>query len=389
MSGSDASSSLRSLHVVFLCGEYPPAAPGGVGTFTQTLGRALVDAGHRVTVVGFERRAAVRFDDDRGVTVHRLPVGKIAPRAPWHARRLQRHLRELHGSAPIDVVEGAEGSHALAPGQGRRDPWIRLIRMHGGHHFFALAAGRAPAPWRSYLEKHSFRVAHRLCAVSHYVADQTRETLHLGNRPIEILPNPIDTRLIAPDAQDTTRGRVTFAGSLVEKKGVRQLVQAVPQVAQRVPEFHLEVYGRDTRTQGRSFRELLENLLPPEHRSRVTFHGPVEREELIEALRTAEVLTYPSHMEAMPLAWLEGMALGKAVLASRTGPGPEVIEHGVHGLLCDPYDPSSIAAGLIELLEDEQLRSRLGAAARRRVERHFSLETLLERNIAYYRSISD
>jgi glycosyltransferase involved in cell wall biosynthesis len=94
-------------------------------------------------------------------------------------------------------------------------------------------------------------------------------------------------------------------------------------------------------------------------------------------------------MEAMPLAWLEGIALGKPVLASSTGPGPEVIEDGVSGLLCDPHDPAEIAAGLIRLLSDRELRLRLGAAARQRAVQHFSLDMLLRRNLEFYRKLVD
>jgi glycosyltransferase involved in cell wall biosynthesis len=89
-------------------------------------------------------------------------------------------------------------------------------------------------------------------------------------------------------------------------------------------------------------------------------------------------------MEALPIAWVEGLAMGKAVVASETGPGPEVIEDGVSGLLCNPHDPDSIAAALLRVLNDAPLRARLGAAARQRAEQLFSLEKLVHDNIEYY-----
>ena len=89
----------------------------------------------------------------------------------------------------------------------------------------------------------------------------------------------------------------------------------------------------------------------------------------------------------MPLAWLEGLAAGKAVVASQTGPGPEVIEDGVTGLLCNPRDPDSIAAALIRVLKDPDLRRRLGSKAREDVKQRFELHMIVGKNEEYYRRL--
>ncbi|REJ80111.1 MAG: glycosyltransferase family 1 protein [Acidobacteria bacterium] len=386
----------RPLHVVYLCGEYPPAPHGGIGTFTRMLARRLVAAGQRVTVLGIEAgREHDAREDDEGVVVRRLAAARTRPRIPQHALRLRRALREIDAERPIDLIEGAENGHALAlPGSSTRsgpggdEPWSRVVRMHGGHRFFAEAEERDPALLRSWLERRSLRRADRLCAVSHYVAERTRALLDLGGRPIEVIPNPVDVERFRPSERPPVAGRVAFAGALVEKKGIRQLIQAAPRVAREIPDFHLVICGRDTRDRRGSFRALLEAETPEPLRERVEFRGAVPHDEIATVLASAEVLAYPSHMEAMPLAWLEGMALAKPVLASSTGPGPEVIEHEVSGLLCDPRDPTAIADGLIRLLRDAPLRQRLGEAARRRAVEHFSIEVLAERNLAYYREIA-
>ena len=122
-----------------------------------------------------------------------------------------------------------------------------------------------------------------------------------------------------------------FTGTVCEKKGIRQLVQAMPRILETVPHARLLVAGRDTidpETRD-SFTKRLRGLLPPRIAARVEFLGHVENDRLPELIARAEVCAYPSHMEAMPVAWLEGLASSKAVLASRTGPGPEVIEDGL------------------------------------------------------------
>jgi glycosyltransferase involved in cell wall biosynthesis len=126
-------------------------------------------------------------------------------------------------------------------------------------------------------------------------------------------------------------------------------------------------------------------MLIPEVAERVQFKGYVPRAKLPGILARAAVCVYPSHMEAMPVAWLEGLAMGRPVVASAAGPGPEIIEDGVCGLLCDPHDPSSIADCLLRVLTNRELQARLGAAGRKRVEECYSLDALVSRNVAFYR----
>ncbi len=77
----------------------------------------------------------------------------------------------------------------------------------------------------------------------------------------------------------------------------------------------------------------------------------------------------PSRSEGLPMALLEAMAYGMAVLATEVGGIPELIEPGEDGLLAPAEDPEALADGLRRLVPDDELRRRLGAAARARVER--------------------
>jgi glycosyltransferase involved in cell wall biosynthesis len=374
------------MHVCFLCNEYPPGQHGGIGSFTQTLGRRLAQQGCQVTVLGFYSVASVQHEDDQGVEVRRLPHTRLRGVSLWvHGLRLRRELCRLAAAGPLDVVDGPENAFAAVPPTA---PGCKIIRMNGGHHFFATTLNRQPALWRAWLERRSFAHADHLAAVSRFVAETTRRLLHLGNVPIEILPNPVDTEHFRPMPQvPVMPGLIGFVGTLCEKKGIRQLVQAMPEIVAAVPEARLMACGRDSADQatGKSFRQTLQASLSSETVCRVTFAGHVENARLPVELAAAQVLVYPSHMEALPVAWLEGMAMGKPVAAGNAGPGPEIIQDGVIGLLCNPHDPHSIAAAVIRLLQDRPLAERLGAAARQRVTQEFSVERLVQKNQNFYR----
>jgi glycosyltransferase involved in cell wall biosynthesis len=374
------------MHICFLCDEYPPGSHGGVGSKIQVLGRGLVARGHKVSVVGVYPRARESVEDDRGVRVVRLPHSPVRHTGyVVNGHRLRQAVLALHRESPVDILEGTELTLAVFP---RAFPPTKTIRMCGGHHFFAVTLGRRPRPWRSWLERRSFRHADALAAVSRFVAETTRTLLALGPRPIEILPNPVDVTAFAPtpDVREE-QGLILFVGTVAEKKGVRQLLDAMPTIVRAIPHAKLHIVGRDSvdPSTGASYVAQCRARIPADLEDRVVFKGPAEHTELPGILSAAQVCVYPSHMEAQGIVNLEGMAMGKAIVSSRTGPGPEVVADGISGLLCDPHDPASIAKQVIALLSDAGLRKRLGAQGRLRVERYFSTAALLDRNEAFFR----
>jgi glycosyltransferase involved in cell wall biosynthesis len=300
-------------------------------------------------------------------------------------RRLASRLAEIDRESPIDILEGGELDLFAV---NRSAPGLKVLRMHGGPHFFAT--GPRPRVIGGLKERWAFHVADELCAVSHYVAEETRRLLGLGERRIEVIPNPIDTNAFQPSAVEE-EGLIAFAGTVNERKGIRYLVRAMPRIVAAVPAARLEVYGGDSidADSGKPFSQMAAGLIPPEIAARVHWKGRVQRAELPRTLGRASVGVYPSLMEAHPIAWLEGLALGKAVVASKTGPGPEVIDDGITGLLCDPRDPDSIAEKVIQVLLDATLRRRLGAAARRSAVERYALEPLVDRNLEYYQRITN
>lgn len=374
------------MHLVLLCNEYPPASHGGIGSYTQTMARALAKRGHKVTVVGFYHRQKTAHERDHGVAVVRLPHARLRGSGLiLNRKRLARELARINAESPIDIIEGAENSLALVP---KLASAAKIIRMHGGHHFFFTTLGKKPRLWRSWLEKQSFRNADYLCGVSQYVAETTRELLDLGERPIEVLHNPVNVELFRPrpDVAEQ-RGLIVFVGTVCEKKGVRQLVEAMPEIVAAVPHACLCLAGRDGRDPrtGKSFIEQVRAGMPAAIAARIEFRGQLEHAQIPDLLARAEVLAYPSHMEAIGIALIEGLAAGKGLVIGNTGPAKEVVEHGVSGLLCDPFSPPSIATAIIMLLKDQSLRRKMGEEARRRAVELFSLETVVQRNEMFYR----
>ncbi len=372
------------MHICFACSEYPPAPHGGIGSFIQTLGRELVRRGHQVSAIGMYGYGPhlEGEENDCGVRVIRVPSrGWPLLRVLPNRLRQRGAFFDLHRERPIDLIEGSEAAFARTGGG---LPGLKLLRMHGGPAFFGIRDTR-----QLRAERWSFRIADEICAVSQCVAEGTRRILALGDRHIEVIPNPVNVDEFSPAPDDSEEdGLIVFTGTIIERKGIRQLLQAMPAIAAAVPSAHLEVYGGEGVPEPSvPFAKVLNDSLSPEIAGRVAWKGRVSRGDLPGALRRASVCVYPSHIEAMPIGWLEGLATGKAVVASKTGPGPEIIDDGVTGLLCDPADPNSIAEKTIRLLKSREERRRLGAAARKMCVERYSLPALVDRNIEYYEQL--
>ncbi len=372
------------MHICFACSEYPPAPHGGIGSFVQTLGRELAKRGHLVSVVGMYGYGPhlEGEENDCGVRVIRVPSrGLPLLRVLPNRLRQRQAYFDLHRETPIDIIEGSEAAFARTGGG---LPGLKLLRMHGGPAFFSV-----PDPQQLRAERWSFRIADEICAVSHCVAEGTRRLLKLGDRHIEVIPNPVNVEEFAPAPDGfEEEGLIVFTGTVTERKGIRELIAAMPAILAEVPDARLEVYGGEAvPPPAVPLARQLNDSLPPHIASRVKWMGRVARGTLPDALRRASVCVYPSHIEAMPIGWLEGLATGKAVVASKTGPGPEIIDDEITGLLCDPASPASIAEKIVRLLKNPEERRRLGAAARKLCVERYSLPALVERNISYYQRL--
>lgn len=374
------------MHICYLTHEFPkPGFPhGGVGTFVKTLSQSLVNNGIEVTVIGINNIDKDEFEIFNGIEIHRLAMKKVRG-LTWalNSMAIDRKIKEVNNKRKIDIIESTELGLAFIR---KRKAIKYIIRLHGGHHFFADAENRGINRWKGFQERRSFSKADTIIGVSRYVMDHTAEYIDFSKKRGPVIFNPVDTnRLHISDQSRTIKGRIFFAGTVCEKKGIRQLLLSFPYIRDKVPDAHLVIAGRDWRfPDGSSYTEWVKQFIRPEDVNSIIFLGPVENSKIPGLIENAEVCVYPSHMEAMPLAWLEVLAMGKAFIGSKTGPGNEVVRDGITGLLCDPLNPMDIAEKTIRILSDSQLALSLGNAAREDIIERFSLATIEKQNIEFY-----
>ena len=107
----------------------------------------------------------------------------------------------------------------------------------------------------------------------------------------------------------------------------------------------------------------------------VTFMGAVAPEQLADFYRSTRVVVLPSFSEGVPVALMEAMMYGRAVVATRVGGVPELIEDGVRGRLVSPGDAAELAQGLYEVLSNPIMARRMARNAAQFVRREFNIDT--------------
>ncbi len=145
-------------------------------------------------------------------------------------------------------------------------------------------------------------------------------------------------------------------GEVIARKGHRYLFEAMPQILEKIPDARIILIGRFHRQEKctRALRHIQKTLKL--HRR---IHWLGRRENVNAYLSAMNVCVVPSIVEPLGLVAVESQAVGVPVVASNVGGLPEIVRHEESGLLVPPRDPGAIAAAVIRLHGDEQLRSRV------------------------------
>jgi L-malate glycosyltransferase len=161
-----------------------------------------------------------------------------------------------------------------------------------------------------------------------------------------------------------------FAGWLVPAKGVHILLDAFERTTHQVSDIRLDVIGESDDAE---YKAELNNVVAWQKlQKRVTFHG--WREDVLDALDTADIYVLPSFTEGIPRSIVEAMALGKPVIATSVGGIPELLENGELGMIVPPDDSMALANAMYEMAADKVLRAEFSKRGIVRVREKYSFE---------------
>lgn len=255
---------------------------------------------------------------------------------------------------------------------GHAHPQLLLAAKLSGKRFTAVAYGNdflaAQKRWHRPLFNKLLRQARPLITISQANATKLQE---LGlPKPIIIYPGTNPDQFV-PKAK-TAKGSLTLltVGRLVPRKGIDTTLQAVAQLRKNYPNLQYQIAGT-----GDDLPRLKQLVKELGLETAVTFLGYIPSENLPELYQNAGIFVMPSRerpqvgsIEGFGIVYLEASASGLPVVASHSGGAAEAVRHGETGLLVPPDNVTALAKTLDSLLQNSELRQKLGRNGRRWVE---------------------
>ncbi|MGA3162960.1 MAG: glycosyltransferase family 4 protein [Verrucomicrobiota bacterium] len=218
-----------------------------------------------------------------------------------------------------------------------------------------------------------------ICLTNH-----TRTAVTSLARRTWVLPNAVDKTFFDIQAKPSSDAVpvILCVATVFPLKNQNNFIRALdPLAGER--KFKLIFLGQALR--GRAYGDEFFQLL--ESRPWCSYEGFADRDRLKSCFQEASLLVLPSLEDNCPMAVLEAMAAGVPVLAAKVGGVPDLIEEGVSGLFCDPWDAASMRTGVAKLLENTNLRQQLAVEAKKRARTRFHPAVIARRHVEIYREV--
>jgi glycosyltransferase involved in cell wall biosynthesis len=379
------------MKIAFLTPEYPhqkTGNAGGIGTSIKNLAESLTALGHEVRILVYGQKEDAIFEEE-GINIQQIKNVKIKG-VSWYftRKKLQGIIDDLYDKQLLDIVEAPDWTGISSFIQPKKCPLV--IRLNGSDTYFCHLDGRPVKWWNRFHEKRALQKADGPISVSRFTADKTNELFGL-QLPFTIIPNGINPEKFQPDGSvQKIPNTILYFGTLIRKKGLLELPLIFNQVIVKNPSAQLILVGRDASdiaTGSTSTWQLMQKLFTPEALKQVNYLGGVPYEEVRAHIAEASVCVFPTFAEALPVSWLEAMAMEKAIVASNIGWGPEVITNNQEGILVHPKDHETYANAILSLLENDTLNTTFGQKAAQKIQDVFANGLIAEQSVAFYQTI--
>lgn len=368
---------------IALVSPYDYPYPGGVTEHVRNLAEQFRSLGHEVHVIAPSSADPASLRETPWV--HRVggivsvsANGSVARLTPPMQGYLQ--VKRLLAYQSFDIVH-------------LHEPMMPSLPLTVLRHSQAVNIGTFHAYGRTNLRyfyakpmlEPQFKKLHGRIAVSRPARDFVAQHFPAEYR---IIPNGIEyARFATPRAPiepPDDRLDVLFVGRLEKRKGLRYLLRAWTLVRREIPAARLFVVGGGGRRL-ESYRRWAQR----QDWSDVVFTGHVSAEELVRRYQSAAVFCAPSTgQESFGIVLLEAMAAGRPLVATRIPGYAEVVTDGREGLLVQPEDAEALAAALLRLLRDAELRRQMGARGRETAVA-YDWPLVADRVLAYYHETLD
>ena len=383
--------------------EFPPIGGGG-GQVSYFLGKHFAAAGHDVHLITSQFRDCAKMEEIAGIHVHRVSALRKNPNVcAVHEMLTYSVSSSIYGlrfakKFKPDIVQVFFG---IPAGGG-----AYLLQKFNNVPYVVFLGGRdVPRPnpdppyyrWLYLLLKPIIRAiwdnASAVVSCSDGLRELARETD--SDLKIDVIPDGVDLETFAPTQREANPKtvRCLAIGRLIPRKGFQFLIQALPQILDKVQHnFEIEIVGDGPHRE--TLIKLAENL---DVTSYVRFAGTVPYSKLPEKdnedeillpqkYREADIFILPSLAEGMPLVVLEAMGTGLPIIASRVQGIDELVAEDVNGALFDAGDVNGLAHCLIQFINAGEKRIEMGKVSTEKVK-PYDWKNIADTYLALYENI--
>lgn len=364
---------------------------GGSGHLATRLGQELAHKGHIIHFITYQRPFSLMWEQTKGVhvdLVDRFDYPLFKATGPPYTMALASKIIKSAKDSKLDLIHSHYAiPHAMAAYMAREIANIPYVVTLHGSDVHTLGQDPAYKP----VVKHTVEKADAVTAVSEFLKEKAHEELGI-DREIHVIPNFIDSSKIS----HLNGVRLYVESGCV---GLRKEEEAV----ELNPEEKILLHASNFRQVKRvvDLVEMMRIVVDhfPEARLIIAGDGPtrIEVERKIEALDlcnnihllgvksnmqeimcSADMFLLNSTLEGMPLVLLEAMSCSLPVVTTPAGGIPELVRPGKDGAVTKGFEQEEYAQVVIELLENDEKRKKLGKAGRKRVEESFSAERIVK-----------
>lgn len=373
------------MKIAFLTPEFPhpkTGSSGGIGTSIFNLSKGLVNLEHQVFILVYGQKEDEIFHEN-GITFYRIKNIKVKGISAFLTqKKIQKLINNLYKNKQIDIVEAPDWtgfSGFIKP----KCPLV--IRLNGSDTYFCHLDNR-PVKWKNkFQEKRALKNADGIISVSKFTGDLTNKLFEIS-QPFDVIPNSIDLDNFESSTH-VNNNIILYFGTLIRKKGLLELPLIFNEVYKNNKNAKLILAGKDASdviSGNSSTWQMMIPLFDSEALQNVQFIGSLPYTEIKKQIQQATVCVFPTFAEALPVSWIEAMAMQKPVVASNIGWANEIIEDTIDGLLEHPKNHKSFADKINSILINEIVQIEMGKQARKKIIQKFSKEVVAEQSVVFY-----
>ncbi|TVZ54866.1 glycosyltransferase involved in cell wall biosynthesis [Lutibacter sp. Hel_I_33_5] len=358
---------------------------GGIASFIRNLSVNLLLLGHTVYIFLYSqnRNEIIEYE---GVIIYKIKL-KSFKGFTWLTNRLyfNKYINRIIYEKKIEILETPEWTGFTAF---MKFKVPLVIRLHGSDTYFCSLEKRKVKFQNKFFEKRALQNADAIIGVSNFVSQQTKEIFKLDKKIITIY-NAIDVKRFKPNYQEIIPKSLLYFGTIARKKGVLEIAKIFNKVIEKDETIRLFFLGRDNKDylSGTSTLRMFKDLLSIKARENFFYKNAVPYNEVKKLINKAEVIILPSFAEALPMTWLEAMAMEKAIVTSNIGWANEIMIDGETGFTCNPKEHENYANKVINLFNDKSLAKKMSKKARLRIVSSFNQKIIFEKNYEFYKQL--